>query len=50
MVILQDNGSKVILIKRFVNFFADNNGFVKGMREFKQCVERDQIIFNVQES
>jgi hypothetical protein len=25
-----------------------NNGFVKGMREFKQCVERDQIIFNVQ--
>jgi len=25
-----------------------NNNFVKGMREFKQCVERDQIIFNVQ--
>ena len=28
--------------------FSDNNGFVKGMREFKQCVEREQIIFNVQ--
>merc|ERR1711963_674329 len=25
-----------------------NNGFVKGMREFKQCVEREEIIFNVQ--
>merc|ERR1719479_649904 len=25
-----------------------NNGFVKGMREFKQCVEREAIIFNVQ--
>jgi len=25
-----------------------NNQFVKGMREFKQCVEREQIIFNVQ--
>jgi len=25
-----------------------NNGFVKGMREFKQCVERETIIFNVQ--
>merc|ERR1712226_500563 len=27
---------------------AINNGFVKGMREFKQCVEREEIIFNVQ--
>ncbi len=27
---------------------SDNNGFVKGMREFKQCIEREQIIFNVQ--
>ena len=25
-----------------------NNQFVKGMREFKQCIEREQIIFNVQ--
>uniref|UniRef100_A0A0K2U6Y3 Uncharacterized protein n=1 Tax=Lepeophtheirus salmonis TaxID=72036 RepID=A0A0K2U6Y3_LEPSM len=25
-----------------------NNGFKKGMREFKQCVERDSIIFNVE--
>jgi len=25
-----------------------NNGFIKGMREFKQCVEREEIIFNVQ--
>lgn len=25
-----------------------NNNFIKGMREFKQCVEREQIIFNVQ--
>ena len=27
---------------------AINNQFVKGMREFKQCVEREQIIFNVE--
>merc|ERR1719220_3303683 len=27
-----------------------NDGFVKGMREFKQCVEREEIIFNVQVS
>lgn len=25
-----------------------NNNFIKGMREFKQCVEREEIIFNVQ--
>jgi len=25
-----------------------NNCFVKGMREFKQCVEREKIIFNVE--
>ncbi len=28
--------------------FSDNNGFVKGMREFKQCVEREKIVFNVE--
>ena len=27
---------------------SDNNCFVKGMREFKQCVEREKIIFNVE--
>merc|ERR1712226_190801 len=27
-----------------------NNKFIKGMREFKQCVEREEIIFNVQVS
>ena len=27
---------------------ADNNQFVKGMREFKQCVEREKIVFNVE--
>ena len=32
----------------FLIMFADNNAFVKGMREFKQCVEREEIIFNVQ--
>merc|ERR1719158_1342099 len=25
-----------------------HNGFKKGMRDFKQCVEREQIIFNVE--
>jgi len=25
-----------------------NNGFKKGMRDFKQCVEREEIIFNVE--
>ena len=29
-------------------YFPDNNGFQKGMREFKQCVEREKIIFNVE--
>ena len=27
---------------------AINNQFIKGMREFKQCIEREEIIFNVQ--
>ena len=27
-----------------------NNAFIKGMREFKQCVEREEIAFNVQVS
>ena len=28
--------------------FLDHNGFKKGMRDFKQCVEREEIIFNVE--
>jgi len=27
---------------------AHHNGFKKGMRDFKQCVEREEIIFNVE--
>ena len=29
-------------------YILDHNGFKKGMRDFKQCVEREQIIFNVE--
>lgn len=28
--------------------FLDHNAFKKGMRDFKQCVEREEIIFNVE--
>ncbi|QQP35500.1 Uncharacterized protein FKW44_023747, partial [Caligus rogercresseyi] len=36
------DGKRIQIVKE------DNNGFKKGMREFKQCVERDSIIFNVE--
>ena len=28
--------------------FLDHNAFKKGMRDFKQCIEREEIIFNVE--
>ena len=30
------------------NVSLDHNGFKKGMRDFKQCVEREEIVFNVE--
>ena len=30
------------------NFGLDHNQFKKGMRDFKQCIEREPIVFNVE--